>query len=353
MDLRRDYGMRRLCCTMWIILGCTAVATSINAPRLRPSPYFGSFSGMSYASLQDLGRHDYNSFLGENNSLVYTAKAGYIDMGHLRESADRTRYIFHVCEENIQNSISEFSFEVVEPSVYHVHVDYPDNWGQLSDHDKNQIARDVAIDLGQHIAHLSTVWHEIVTWYGYASTGLLSEKASSFSWEDSYSDLLGTKLAAMVLRENKQDYNDGMTRIINQELAKLDPQSVRTAKRATDIIKGKWFSGRYPFLTMNRRNFDVGFDDGSITPFRVPGVCSNTPQVDCDVPGLDKVAQDGFKIQLTMTPKENERKYILKIVYPDNDGTTLQPEKDFPVIISHIRELAIHESGHNVDKPIL
>ncbi|MBL7215362.1 MAG: DUF4056 domain-containing protein [Phycisphaerae bacterium] len=345
--------MQKLRYSILVYLQCGVCAIAINAPRLRPSPYFGSFSGMSYSSLEDLGRHDYDSFFGENNSLVYTAKAGYIDMGHLRESADRTRYLFEVCFENIRNSNTDFSFEVIEPAVYYVTLEYPDNWSQLNDDQKNRIAREVSIDMGQRFAHLSTVWHEIVTWYGYASTGLLSEKASSFSWEDSYSDLLGTKLAASVLRENTCDYNDGMTEIIGRELAKLDPQSVETAKKATETVKGKWFSGRYPFLTMKRRNFDVGFDDEFVTPFRVPGICDDAPEEPCRVPLLESLQQNGFKMRLTMTPKETERKDILKIIYRAGNGTTLQPQKDFPEIIGHIRKEAIRQSGRKVDKPVL
>ncbi len=346
--------MKCLLLTFCFFLGCAANASSstISAPRLRPSPYFGSISGLSYTEVQDLGRHDYDSFFGENNSLIYTARAGYIDMGHLRESADRTRYLFEVCYEKIRNSQLDFSYEIIEPAQYHVYVKYPDNWDSLSDDRRNQIAREVAIDLGQHFAHLSTIWHEIVTWYGYASTGLLSEKASSFSWEDGYSDLLGTKIAASVLRENRP-YNEGMTAKIVQEIQKLDPQSVEIAKKATETIKGKWFSGRYPFLSMKRRNFDVGFDDGYITPFRVPGICGDVPVEPCRVPTLDSLKKHGFTVRLTMTPRERERRNILSIIHSSRKQETLEPVKDFPVIVRHIRDEAIRKEGRNVDRPVL
>lgn len=344
--------MQGLRYVIWLLGGCAVCAAPINPPRLRPSPYFGSIPGVSYASIENLGKHDYNHFLGENNAMIYTAKAGYIDLGHLRESADRARYLFEICRENIRNSKTHFSFEVIEPAVYHVTLEYPDKWTRLPDDEKRRIAQDVALDLGQYFAYLSTVWHEIVTWYGYASTGLLSEKSSSFSWEDSYSDVLGTKLGAMALREKSKSYNEAMRGLIIRELSQLDPQPVETAKKATQTISGKWFSGRYPFLTMKRRNFDVGFDDGFVSPFRVPGICDKAPQVRCSVPLLDSVERSGFIMRLTMTPKESERKHILEIIKPD-DGTTLQPQKDFPRIIDHIRKLAIRENGKNVDKPVL
>lgn len=339
---------------LWVVLlSCGVYAVSIESPRLRPSPYFGSFTGVSFASVEELGQHNYNSFFGENNALMYTAGAGYIDMGHLRESADRARYLFEICYDNIRNGNTEFSFQAVEPAQYFVSLVYPSDWDSMDAYDKDLTARDAAIDLGQHFAHLSTIWHEIVTWYGYASTGLLSEKASSFSWEDGYSDLLGTKLAARVLRENRLDYNEGMTEIIVREIERLHPQPVKTAEEATALIKGKWYTGRYPFLKMKRRNFDVGFDDGYITPFRVPGVADEVGAVPCRVPTLDALAKSGITMRLTLEPKESERHQVLRIIYPAGGGTTLEPMKDFPVIIEHIHSEAIADDGIEVDQPVL
>lgn len=347
--------MKRLAVSILFFL-CAVISSSsagVRSPRLRPSPYFGSITGMSYADISGLGEHNYERASGEKNPLVYTARAGYIDIGHLRESADRARYLFEVCQENILEGNVEFSYKVIEPAVYSVTLEYPDDWDQLTGDLQQDIAREIAIDLGQHFAQLSTIWHEIITWYGYASTGLLSEKPSSFSWEDSYSDLLGTKLAAMVLRENAQPYNEAMTEIIFRELLKLDPQPAATAKKATRTIDGKWFFGRYPFLTMKKRNFDVGFDDGSITPFRVPQMGFDAPPQLCAVPALESLDRHGFTRCLQMRPKANQKRQILKIIYPNKDGTTLQPDIHFPQIIEHIRAEAIRKSGPDVEKPTL
>ena len=144
-----------------------------------------------------------------------------------------------------------------------------------------------------------------------------------------------------------------MAEIITRELKKLDPQPPETAEQATDLIKGKWYSGRYPFLSMKKRNFDVGLEDGQIAPFRVPGICSGTPEIPCIVPRLDSLALYGFTMNLKMTPYESERKNILNIVYPNRRGTILEPEQHFPQIIRHIRNEAIKKEGSLVDKPAL
>ena len=329
----------------------SAHAVAVAPPRMRPSPYFGSISGINYADLSDLGRHNYESFLGEKNPLIYTAKAGYIDIGHLRESADRTRYLFEICNHNITQKNKRFSYKIVEKAIYKVTLKYPDHWDQLSDDKQQAISREISIDLGQHLAQQSTIWHEIVTWYGYSSVGLLSEKPSSFSWEDTYSDLLGTKIAAIVLRANPKSYNEAMNEVISRELAKLDPQSAETAKKATKLIKGEWYSGKYPFVTMKKRNFDVGFEDKAISPFRIPGIYSEVPEQVCELPSLDSLETYGFKMHLQMTPKESQKKQILKIAYPDKKRVVLEPAIHFPAIIAHIRQEAIREVGQDVDSP--
>jgi hypothetical protein len=332
----------------------TSYSEAINPPRIRLSPFFGNPSGMKYTRIEDLGKHNYNGGLfDENNALIYTAGAGYIDMGHLRESADRTRYLFEICFANIQTQRTDFSFQVIEPAEYRVHMNYPSNWDTFDPHEKQRIGREIAIDLGQYCAHRSTIWHEIVTWYGYASTGWFSEKISSFSWEDSYSDLLGTKLAAMVLKENGKDYNHAMTEIILQELNKLNPQSPEIAQQATKLIQDKWYSGQYPLISMKKRNFDVGFEDGQITPFRVPGICIGAPEIPCVRPLLDSLSLYGFTMRLVMIPHESERNNILSILYPAGGGTTIEPDTQFLLIIRHIRDEAIKMDGLLVDKPTL
>ncbi len=332
-----------------VLMSSSAV---VGPPRMRVSPYFGSLVGLNYTSIDDLGDHDYDSSLGENNGLVYTARAGYIDLGHLRESADRVRYIFEISQYHIQRHDSEYSFEVIESATYHVHLVYPPHWDRLNTDQQARIAREVAIDVGHYAAHLSTVWHEIVSWFGYSSTGFISEKPSSFSWEDGYSDLFGTNIAAAVLKADKP-YNEGMTEFIRREIEKLDPLPAEAARKATEMIHGEWYSGRYPFLNMKKRNFDVGLDDGEITPFRVPGIADGAPEVRCPAPRMDALHRNGFKMTLTMTPKEMEKNKILEIVYPDGDGTTLEPAVHFPVIIAHIRKEAIKDSGKDVEEPTL
>jgi len=104
-------------------------------------------------------------------------------------------------------------------------------------------------------------------------------------------------------------------------------------------------------VTMKKRNFDVGFEDKAISPFRIPGIYSEVPEQVCELPSLDSLETYGFKMHLQMTPIESQKKQILKIAYPDKKGVVLEPAIHFPAIIAHIRQEAIREVGQDVDRP--
>lgn len=215
--------------------------------------------------------------------------------------------------------------------------------------EKEKIIRELSIDLGQYIPYCSTCWHEIITWYGYSCVGLFPEKPSSFSWEDLYSDLLGTRIAGQALKENA-NFDYSVTRILNNELERLDAQPVQIARNATKKIYGKWFSGAgYPFISMNKRNFDIGLDDGKLTPWLVPGICLNNIPNSCEVLDLRSISRKGFSFDLELEPKCGSGKKAAKIV----NKTRLQPELDFPRIVEHIKAQEIQKKGLSVCKPTL
>ena len=53
--------------------------------------------------------------------------------------------------------------------------------------------------------------HEILTWHGFRCVGFLPEFLSAFSWEDSFSNLLGTVVASKALRDTEHPYDEAMT----------------------------------------------------------------------------------------------------------------------------------------------
>ena len=325
-------------------------------PRLRVSDFFGNPWGMRFGDPNDLGRHCLDNCRDEKLGLLYTCRGGFIDIGHLREAADRTHYISQVTYKNLMRSNTNYSFRAIEPSRYYITLAYPKHWKSLPRQRKEVVAREISIQLGQYLAHTSLIWHEILTWYGFSSAGLFPEYISAFSLEDPYSDVLGTQLAVKVLSDpqsfyEEDTYEKAMVAIIDETLKELDVQSAEITKQAADKIKGDWYKGGYYFFVeMKKRNFDVGFDDGIVTPWQVPGICPDTALQGCPAPGFEFLEEYGFNIKVRLEPIEFEKGKIYKAIGL-KQSERITPYIHFPMIIESIRKEAKLLEGDNVDTP--
>jgi len=182
--------------------------------------------------------------LSEKNGIVYTCKAGHIDITHVRIAADWTAYLRAKSFRCLMESDAGFSFGLkVDRSRDFLQITYPEDWEDLSQKEKEQIAREISIGLGQYLAFTATTWHEIITWFGYKCIGFFPEFPSAFSWEDSFSNLLGTHIAGQALRDTEHRFDEAMTLAIDQELEKLGVQSRHTAISASESARGEWFAG--------------------------------------------------------------------------------------------------------------
>ena len=327
---------------LWVVLSAVALVCGCAfgpGPRQRVGEFFGSPAGMKFLEPENLGTHRYSHGPGERNGMVYTCRGGFIDIAHVREAADRTAYLAGVSYDNLMDKEEVFSFRVIEPSRYWVKISYPENWDGMSEDERFAIADEVSICLGQYFAHTSLIWHEILTWYGFSSVGIFPEKISSFSWEDSYSDLLGTQLAAEALAGDRGRFDEVMTRLIDERLDAIEVQSAKVSRRAAKKIKGKWYTGGLYFLVaMKKRNFDVGLDDGYITPFLVEGVgaCADSEPEPYPVPNLDLFWRYGFEMELEIEPLTLQKGSIYRTAGVKEAGVRLQPEVHFPKILARI-----------------
>lgn len=335
--LVRSWCLRVALFALAAVCGCQVGSE----PRQRVGEFFGSPIGMTFLEPEDLGTHRYSPGSGERNGMVYTCRGGFIDIGHLREAADRTAYLAGVSYENLMAKEEMFSFRVIEPSRYWVKISYPENWDGMSEDERVAIADEVSICLGQYFAHTSLIWHEILTWYGFSSVGIFPEKISSFSWEDSYSDLLGTHLAAEALAGDEGQFDEVMTRLINEKLDSIEVQSANVSRRAARQIKGQWYTGGLYFLVdMKKRNFDVGLDDGYITPILVEGVgvCADSEPELCPVPSLELLLRYGFEMEVEIEPMTFQKGRIYRTAGLEGAGVRLRPDVHFPKILARIED---------------
>jgi len=312
-------------------------------PRPRRGSYASSTIGTSFVDPERLGKHSYYFSLAEQNGILYTCRAGHIDLSHVRKCVDWTAYLASQIHAKLMKNESIFSFKMLEASRYHVYIHYPRGWPRLDQKDKDRIAFEISIELARHLVYISTTWHEILTWFGYRYTGLYSEFPSAFSWEDTYSNLLGTHIAAHALRDRSRSYNDAVTVAIDTVLKTLVVQPAKTARRASEKVRDEWFSGDYFFFVdVSARNFDIGFDDGFVRPWFVPGLkeCPNPDIFLLNVPTTAVLQEYGFKLELEIEPREWEAKKILKVVYPSayNRPELIIPATHFPIILDYIKK---------------
>ena len=102
--------------------------------------------------------------------------------------------------------------------------------------------------IGQWTAFQLSIWHEIATWYGFASLIGWPEKLSSFSPEDLYSNLLGTKIAGAIITSlqapDDYSYNRNMDRWIKRTLTRLQAVSKDDGIKAIDKVDGIWWNSQ-------------------------------------------------------------------------------------------------------------
>lgn len=256
-----------------------------------------------------LGHHHYNNlsgnaanFLGvspENNGVVYTTRGGFIDIAHVRDTADMTFYLFsHLLPQLGQEMEIDIGDELAQRRVKLFAFTPPAD-------PATRYA--LAASLSAYLAFQIAGWHEIAQWYGYQSVPGFSEELSGFSPEDLYSNLLGARLALTLIQTNHvssvSHYNLAMPVILQQVLHQLGAVTAAETRQHFSQLDGKWWSSqRYlpeKFLVLNR-NYNT---DDSRFPTPVPGE-TNTP---VELALAHHVA--GFQVaalgELQLWPREN------------------------------------------------
>jgi hypothetical protein len=316
-------------------------------PKIRVGCYPTSTPGMRFIDLNDLGPHGYHHEPGEGNGIVYTCRAGHIDITHVRACADWTKYIAEKAYACLLADEMQFSFKSnVESSRHYIDIEYPPDWTDLPHDQRDSLAWVTAVDMAQYLIFTAATWHEILTWFGHRYLSPFPEFPSAFSWEDSFSNLLGTHLAGQVLHASRQDYDRRFTESLEAELCHLNIQSRATARDAAESVKGHWYQGRMPgFVKMQCRNLDVGLSDGIVSPVRIASVapCQDIPAVAYPIPSLVPVQDNGFAIKTTIVPREWIKGRILRIVYPlrKTRKKHIDPALHFPLIMAKIHQEAM------------
>jgi hypothetical protein len=259
-------------------------------------------------SIDKIGPHHYLGDSSEGNGIIYSRRGGFIDMGHVRDQADWTAYLYT----QLLGSKPKGTLSLVlghEGGEKTLNVNIPSNIGNQD-----------LINLAGKIAYDLSVWHEIATWFGASSIPFVPERYSSFSIEDPYSNLLGVTIGIQALQSDLP-YEEAVTAIICETLKSLD--AVRNESEtfmAMEDVRGIWWTRERKLPSSKvllQRQLQVYH---CLQPWLVPGWINanqqsselKVPEYTSDGKNLDSYYQLGFRLNYKfpfhkMFPERKER----------------------------------------------
>lgn len=330
----------------FLITAAAAVVVSVSGCRLGGGPRarWGFTPKEKYGDPQQLGTHSYGFGGSEGCGILYTLRGGSIDPDHIRGAADLTRYTYEKAYDAMMNKKSMFKAgPAFEMTTNKVQLDYPPTWDKITIAEKQKIAHEAALIIAPVISYNSTIWHEMLTWEGLHFALIEPEHESAFSWEDLYSNALGTQLAVNALRSGRLstgEYNQAMTRLINEQLKELQAVSKQRALEIRETVRGSWFTDD----KLMKRNMDIGFDDGLITPCIIPGF-TDKPPVSISMPTFDGLDKYGIGVTYTISSFYLQNGTLKRMA---GVSSAVQPLKDYPAIIKKIEQEAIQKYNYTI-----
>ncbi|MBY5921751.1 DUF4056 domain-containing protein [Ferrimonas balearica] len=238
-------------------LGNTVAPNKVGPHRFDGGTFNYTSSGMS-------GNNNRGS---ENNGVLYTARGGFIDLAHVRDTADDTVALFFqifrkLGEAHIIEVPDEIGRRYVRMHAFDV--------SELSGQERWQLSAALAARL----AYFKAESHEIAQWHNYASFAGWPETVSAFSPEDLYSNMLGAKLTMALINAqlvlNDQLYNQSLTVWLDATLEWLGEVDKKTTNALFDVVDGHWWDSTRPipdkFMVLKRH---YGLGDRQL-PYLVP-----------------------------------------------------------------------------------
>lgn len=333
---RRSTGAVASCAAAALLLtGCLH-----DRPRHRMGslPFPGLLTNYKAADPERLGRHQYvhirfeHGDLGsENGGIVYTCRAGFLDLVHLRATVDWTWYSWKRLHEAIDQEV--WSVHIAGPDLtwWRVQLHPPDGWEDWSRAERDAWTDEVSLRTAQRLGYLILTWHEIATWHGHRISLIIPEEESAFTYDDVMSHVVGIRVAERVIRAAPQDYELAVTEALDDELAELQVISRDSAREAAELIEGQWWNGR-----LARRHAGAGLEGGTVTPWLIPDLadCPNVSAEPFSLPWhADPLGHEGRIIVESILLQVGSVRHSIGLA----DDLPLE-EKHFPAILEAIRE---------------
>lgn len=205
-----------------------------------------------------LAGHQYGTQkFGDPVGFVYTNRAGLLDIGHVRDMIDLTRFIYFWLMTSDRNNLQK--------------KDFPDGTIRPI---RLPMDQDEVLNIAGSMAYVLGWAHELITWKMYFikmqsapwvwSWHKYPQDFSSFSPEDLVSNLVGVEIGKRAIKLNcGMDFNKAVDLQMDLMMKELDAQPEAKTKEVLDSVegfrfgskKGKWFTENATLETLWRRNF--------------------------------------------------------------------------------------------------
>jgi len=270
-------------------------------------------------SLGEIGAHVYLGGKKEGNGIIYTEKGGFIDLGHLRDIADWTRYL---------------SNEILSTKGAYKEITLGREGGKktLNLWIPADITKQDAANLAGRIAYDLSVWHEIGTWFGTSFIPFVPERYSAFSPEDQYSNLTGAVLGVAALN-SEQPFELAMTGLVDEMLTNLKAVDTREKTlEAMEAVVGDWWTRdmKLPSKKVLIKRYVNA--DSTLIPWVLP----NT-KVDSLQPVSIPAFRDDHLAEMYEINFKLNRKFPIKEIFPDRDDRCIS-QNDFPAMMAYIEK---------------
>ena len=235
-------------------------ANTLDANKIGPHSYeAGTFS---FAKGSPNGQRG-----SENNGQIYTLRGGFIDLAHVRDTADNAIALFYRIHPQLGQAIKIQLPSEIGPRF--INIDAIDV-SELNPRQQSELAASIAVRLAYFMAEA----HEIAQWNGYRSWAPWSEEVSAYSPEDIYSNMLGAKIALALLNNNltmtRELYNQHMSTWLDASMNWLEPVSRQQTNALFDITDGIWWDSEQAMpskFMLLKRHYLLGDQQ---SPYLVP-----------------------------------------------------------------------------------
>ncbi|AWW00627.1 DUF4056 domain-containing protein [Arcticibacterium luteifluviistationis] len=270
-------------------------------------------------SIEKLGAHTYLGSVLENNGIIYTNKGGFIDIGHLRDQADWTAYLY---QQILNSDNQDFIIELGREGGQKKLEIYPSELKTTAD--KIAVAGKIAYNL--------SVWHEIATFFGASYIPMVPERYSAFSMEDAYSNLLGVQLGMQAL-QSKLPFEQAMTILLSEKLTELDAVTgIDPTLQAMEAVRDIWWTREAKLPSKNillQREFGI---ENCLNPWLIEDInneASDKLQI-CPPTstGNGSDLEDFYQLSIQLNSKFPVRRVLPK------EFNRVITQKDFNLLIS-------------------